>query len=82
MPNNLALQVFLGTLPLLGGVLWNLVQNERRFASIEARFASIEARLARIEARLDELFNKLSSLAERVATLEERDRQSHPVLRQ
>jgi chromosome segregation ATPase len=73
---SLGMQVFLGTLPLLGAVLWNLLQNERRFAALEARLASFEARLARIEARLDDLFGKLSALAERIAVLEERDRHS------
>jgi hypothetical protein len=73
---SLGMQVFLGTLPLLGAVLWSLLQNERRFASLEARLTRIETRLDRMEARMDDLFSKLSLVTERVAVLEERDRRT------
>jgi hypothetical protein len=74
IPWGTALAVFLGTLPLLGSVLWSLLQNEKRFASIEAR-------LTRIETRLDEIAKEIGLLRERVAVLEERDRLTHPVIK-
>ena len=70
---RLALTIFVGTLPLLGAVLWNLMKIDR----LEKR---IDARLDAIATELIDIRKTLASLAERIATLEERDRWTHPVV--
>jgi hypothetical protein len=37
--DSLAVNVFLGTLPLLGAIVWRLLQNERRLRAIDKRSA-------------------------------------------
>jgi len=62
-----ALAVFMGTLPLLGAVLWNLMEVK-----------SIRAELLEIRAELSQIRADIGNIRERVATLEERDRWTHP----
>jgi hypothetical protein len=82
-----ALPVFLGTLPLLAVMVWNLMDvkslrgersqlrgemNQLR-AQMNAEFQAIRAELIAIRA-------EIAGLRELVAILEERDRLTHPVL--
>lgn len=60
---NLALAVFVGTVPLLGAVLWNLMSVQ-----------NIKAELLQIRIELTQIRIDLGKLTERVAILEERDR--------
>ena len=46
-----AVSVFLGTLPLLGAIVWGLLQNDRPKA-LDKRMDGMESRLNRIETRL------------------------------
>lgn len=61
IPWGLALAVFLGTLPIFGAIVWNLVEVKSlrtRFdtevAALRTELAGIRERLARIEQRLDD----------------------------
>lgn len=65
MPWQNALAVFIGTLPILGLIAWNLID--------------VRSQLTEIRKELAEIRKELSKLTERVATLEERDRWTHPV---
>jgi len=59
--------VFMGTLPLLGVIIWNLMEVK-----------SIRAELLQIRGELSQIRTDVASIRERVATLEERDRWTHP----
>ncbi len=72
-----AVQIFLGTLPLLGVLLVIAIQNDRRFAAIDKRLDRMDTRLDRmddrfdrLEVKLDKILDKLSDLDKRVAVLE------------
>ena len=65
-----AVQIFLGTLPLLGGVIWVSIQSNQRFATLERRIDRLEDRMDRIEAKLDRIIDKLGDLDKWVAVLE------------
>ena len=62
-----AIPIFLGTLPLLGVILWNLLEFKDFKKEVREEF-----RLLRVE--LGKLKDEVSSIKERLATLEERDR--------
>lgn len=66
IPWGMALAVFLGTLPVFGVIVWNL----------------IEVKSFRAEARgeLNAIKTEITNIRERLATLEERDRHAHPIL--
>lgn len=66
-PWQVVIGVFLGTLPLLGTIVWALLQNDRRFA--------------RLENQNDKLIDILADVRERLAKLEERDRLSHSIIK-
>ena len=70
IPWDTAFAVFLGTLPLLGAVVWNLMEVK-----------GIRQELVEIRRELVEIRKDLAKLGERVATLEERDRWTHPISR-
>jgi len=57
--------VFAATLPLLGAIVWGLIQNDRRLNSIDQR-------LLRVETKLDGLDAKLSGVSERLVKVETR----------
>lgn len=67
-----AINVFLGTLPLLGAILWGLIQNDRRLLAIDKRIDGVDQRLGRMETRIDSIDTKLSGVSERVAKVEVR----------
>jgi len=81
IPWGMAVAVFLGTLPLLGSVLWNLVKVERIDHRMDNGFTRIDNGFADIRKELLEIRKELSKLTERLATLEERDRWTHPITR-
>lgn len=71
--NSAAVNVFLGTLPLLGAIVWGLLQNERslkaidkRIDGLDKRMDAIDGRLGRIEIRLDAIDAKLADVSERL----------------
>ncbi len=61
-----AVNVFLGTLPLLGAILWGLLQNDRRLLALDKRIDGIEQRLGRMETRIDQIDAKLATVCERL----------------
>ena len=61
--------VFLGTLPLLFVMVWNLIDVK-----------SIKADLLQIRGELAAINDHIAAIRERLATLEERDRLTHPIL--
>lgn len=67
-----AVNVFLGTLPLLLTLAWDLVQNDRRFNSMEGRLDRMDRRLDRIDTRLDCVDAKLANISERLVRVETR----------
>jgi len=82
-----AVNVFLGTTPLLGAIIWELVQNDRRFQSLDKRMDvldkrmdGIEQRLGRIEGRIDAIDVKLAVVSERLVKVETGLEGGHVVL--
>lgn len=41
------MNVFLGTLPLTGSILWGLIQNDRRLGRIETKLDAVDVKLAK-----------------------------------
>jgi Skp family chaperone for outer membrane proteins len=72
---QLTLSVFLGTLPLLGIMAWNLMDVKALRAEMRSEFQQIRSELQQIRNELLQIRNELALLRERVAILEERDRQ-------
>ena len=70
IPWETAGAVFLGTVPLLGAVLWNLMD----VRSIRTDLAQIRVELGQIRVDISQIRADLTKLTERVAILEERDR--------
>ncbi|MBV8895562.1 MAG: hypothetical protein JO051_03545 [Acidobacteriaceae bacterium] len=67
-----AVNVFLGTLPLLLTLAWGLVQNDRRFASIEGRLNRMDHRFDRMDARFDRIDTRLEGIDAKLANVSER----------
>ncbi len=65
-----AINVFLGTLPLLGAILWGLLQNDRRSQALDKRIDGIDQRLGRMETRIDSIDSKLAIVSERLVKVE------------
>jgi DNA anti-recombination protein RmuC len=78
--NSPAVNVFLGTLPLLGAVLWGLLQNDRRLQALDKRIDGVDQRLGRMETRMDSMDGKLSAVGERLAKVETKLEGGHLVL--
>lgn len=84
---NQVLTIFLGTVPLLGAVLWNLIDvrgirselHQLRTELHQLR-TDMNQQLTAIRADISAIKPDIASLRERVATLEERDRLTHPPL--
>jgi hypothetical protein len=68
-----AVNVFLDTLPLLGAIVWGLLQNDKRLNTIEQR-------LGRMETRIDSIDGNLSSVRERLVRVETKLEGGHVVL--
>jgi hypothetical protein len=68
-----AVNVFLGTLPLFGAIVWGLLQNDRRFTALDQR-------LGRMETRIDSIDGKLAIVSERLVKVETRLEGGHVVL--
>jgi hypothetical protein len=68
-----AVNVFLGTLPLLGAIVWGLLQNDRRLGRIETR-------MGRMEIRIDSIDAKLATVSERLTRVETNLEGGHVVL--
>ena len=75
-----AVNVFLGTLPLLGAILWGLPQNDRRLRALDKRLDGVDQRLGRIESHIDSIDNKLSGISERMVKVETKLEGGHVVL--
>ncbi len=67
-----AVNVFLGTLPLLGAIVWGLLQNDRRFQALDKRMGGIDQRLGRMETRMDRMETRLDSVDTKLASISER----------
>jgi hypothetical protein len=78
--NSPAVNVFLGTLPLLGAILWGLLQNDRRLQALDKRIDGVDQRLGRMETRMDSMDGKLSVVGERLAKVETKLEGGHLVL--
>jgi hypothetical protein len=72
IPWETALSVFIGTLPMLGVVAWNLMDVKSLRVEMRSEFTAIRAELSLIR-------TELTKLTERVAILEERDRHNRLV---
>ena len=46
-----AVNVFLGTLPLLGAIVWGLLQNDRRLTALDQRLGRMETRIDSIDGK-------------------------------
>ena len=57
--NSTAMNVFLGTLPLTGAILWGLIQNDKRLSRIEAKIDGMDTKLANVSERLVKVETKL-----------------------
>ncbi len=68
-----AVNVFLGTLPLFGAIVWGSIQNDRRLNSIDQR-------LGRLETRVDSIDGKLGAVSERLVKVETRLEGGHVVV--
>jgi peptidoglycan hydrolase CwlO-like protein len=75
-----AVNVFLGTLPLLGAILWGLLQNDRRLNAVDQRLGRIETRMDRMETRIDSIDAKLATVSERLTRVETKLEGGHVVL--
>jgi hypothetical protein len=65
-----AVNVFLGTLPLLGAIVWGLLQNDRRLQALDKRIDGVDQRLGRMETKLDGIEGKLATVSERLVVVE------------
>lgn len=54
--------IFIGTLPLLGTILWGFLNNDRRFSRVEVQLDRLDTSLVRIESRLDTLAERVSKI--------------------
>lgn len=61
-----AVSVFLGTLPLLGTILWGLPQNERRLSAIEKHMDSIESKIERYGEKINSSETKIAVIETRL----------------
>lgn len=71
-PWQLTLGIFLGTLPLLGTIVWTLLQNDKRFTRLESQIdklieivSDVKERLAKVEGRVARLDEKVTELQDR-----------------
>jgi hypothetical protein len=72
-----AVSVFLGTLPLLGAIVWGLIQNDRRLGRIETaqdwmegKLNDVGERLVRVATNTDNIENRLRQVETRLGNLE------------
>jgi hypothetical protein len=82
LPWGTALAVFLGTAPMFGVIVWNMMDVRALRSEMRAEFSALRsemrAELLQIRNELMQIRIDLGSIRERVATLEERDRLTHP----
>jgi septal ring factor EnvC (AmiA/AmiB activator) len=67
-----AFAVFLGTLPLLGTILWNLLANNRQFDIFGKQFDQVNKQFDQVNKRLDRIDDRLTRLEVNVADVRER----------
>jgi chromosome segregation ATPase len=67
-----ALAVFVGTVPLLGAVIWNLLDQRGRFERIEKRLDGIDGTLKDMEKRLDSLDVRLTRVETKLDAIDAR----------
>jgi len=75
-----AVNVFLGAVPLLGAIIWGLLQNDRRLQALDKRMDGVDQRLGRMEMRIDSIDNKLAVVSERLVKVETKLEGGHVVL--
>lgn len=82
-----AVNVFLGTLPLLGAIICGLLQNDRRLQALDKRIDGVDQRLGRMETRIDRIETRMDSMdgnlakvSERLVRVETKLPGGHPVL--
>ena len=61
-----AMNVFLGTLPLLLTIAWGLFQNDRRMTRIESRIDSVESKIDRMDSRLSQISERLARVETKI----------------
>lgn len=74
IPWSLTLAVFLGTLPLVGLMAWNLMDVKALRSEMRTEFAQIRNELSQVRNEISKGSNELALIRERLAILEERDR--------
>jgi hypothetical protein len=72
MPNNQALQVFYGTIPLIAIIAGVWFREQLLLKDILARLTGYDARFVSVEAKLDNIRTELGKVRERLVTLETR----------
>ena len=56
-----AVNVFLGTMPVLGAIIRGFLQNDRRLQAIDKRIDGIDQRLGRMETKLDRIETRMDA---------------------
>jgi septal ring factor EnvC (AmiA/AmiB activator) len=70
--NNGAMAVFLGTLPLLGAILWSLLGNNRQFDQMNKQFDQVNKQFDQVNGRLDRMDDRMARLEVNVGDIRER----------
>jgi DNA anti-recombination protein RmuC len=65
-----AFQVFLGTVPLLGAIIWGLLQNERSLRAIDKRIDGLDKRMDNMDKRMDGIDQRLGRMESRIDSID------------
>lgn len=76
IPWNMALAVFIGSLPIFAAIVWNLID----LKAMRAELRDLHSRIDALSARIDALAVKVGELAERVSKIEGKIEGHHVVL--
>jgi len=69
MPNSQALQVFYGTIPLVGAILWAAFSQRTLLQDILKRLSALEGRLKGVEDKLSTIVSRLTVLETRAGVI-------------
>jgi chromosome segregation ATPase len=72
LTSNPAVAVFLGTLPLLGAIIWSLLDQRTRFMRLETKLDSVDGKLGAIDVRLAKVETRVDSIDTRLGKVETR----------
>lgn len=78
--DSAAVDVFLGTLTLLGAIVWGLLQNDRGLQALDKSIDGVDQRLGHMENCLDSMDGKLGVVSERLVKVETKSEGGHAVL--